>query len=57
MTAKVNNEDCVGCGICVDECPASAITIENDKAKVDEAACTDCGTCADSCPNEAITVE
>ena len=57
MTAKVNNEDCVGCGICVDECPASAITIENDKAKVDEAACSDCGTCAESCPNEAITVE
>ncbi|HEX7627722.1 MAG TPA: 4Fe-4S binding protein, partial [Candidatus Methanoperedens sp.] len=25
MAAKVNNEECTGCGICVDECPATAI--------------------------------
>ena len=56
MVAKVNTDECIGCGICVEECPASAIVLENEKAKVAEDKCTDCGTCADSCPNEIITV-
>ena len=56
MVAKVNNEECTGCGICAEECPADAIVVEIDKAKISEDKCTDCGTCADSCPNEAITV-
>jgi electron transfer flavoprotein alpha subunit len=47
----------VGCGVCVDECPVSAITLVSDKAKVDEDKCTDCGTCESSCPNDVITVE
>jgi ferredoxin len=57
MVAKVNKEDCTGCGICVDDCPAVAIELVNDKAKVDADECTDCGTCVDSCPNEAISME
>lgn len=57
MAAKVKTEECTGCGICVDECPATAIELKNEKAKVDEEECTECGTCADSCPNSAITVE
>jgi NAD-dependent dihydropyrimidine dehydrogenase PreA subunit len=57
MPAKVNNEECTGCGICVDECPATAIELKNDKAKIDKEECTDCGTCVDSCPNNAISIE
>ncbi|VVB50765.1 Ferredoxin [uncultured archaeon] len=57
MAAKVNNEECTGCGICVDECPATAIELKNDKAKVDPEECTECGTCVDACPNTAISME
>ncbi len=57
MVATVKTEECTGCGICVDECPATAIELKNEKAKVNEEECTECGTCADSCPNSAITVE
>ncbi len=57
MVAKVNNEECTGCGTCVDECPASAITLKDDKAKIDEDECTECGTCVDSCPSSAISME
>ncbi|MDD1691926.1 MAG: 4Fe-4S binding protein, partial [Methanoregula sp.] len=42
---------------CVDECPASAIALENEKAKVDRDLCVDCQTCVDVCPSEAILVE
>ncbi|MBU4491995.1 MAG: 4Fe-4S binding protein, partial [Euryarchaeota archaeon] len=43
MAAKVKTEECTGCGTCVDECPAAAIELKNEKAVVDEAECTDCG--------------
>lgn len=57
MPAKVNTDECTGCGICTDECPASAIELKNEKAKVDEEECTECGTCVDACPNSAIKME
>lgn len=56
MVAKAKIEECTGCGICVDECPASAIVIDNEKVKVQEDICTDCGTCVESCPNEVLTI-
>ncbi len=57
MVAKVNTDECTGCGICVDECPSTAIELKNEKATVDDGECTDCGTCMDACPNSAITVD
>lgn len=57
MVAKVNIDECTGCGICVDDCPAAAIELVDDKAKVDGEECTDCGTCVDSCPSEAISMD
>jgi ferredoxin len=51
MVAKINIEECTGCGICRDDCVSTAITLYNEKAKVDEEKCTDCGTCESSCPN------
>jgi ferredoxin len=57
MTAVVDKDKCTACETCVDECPAVAITIENEKAKVDKELCVDCGSCVDICPSEAITLE
>ncbi|MDY6966447.1 MAG: 4Fe-4S binding protein [Halobacteriota archaeon] len=57
MPAVVDEDECVGCEVCVDECPNEAISMENDLAKVDESKCDDCGTCVDACPTEAITVK
>jgi ferredoxin len=57
MTAVVDKDKCTACETCVDECPAVAITIENEKAKVDKELCVDCGSCVDICPSEAITME
>jgi ferredoxin len=57
MTAKVDKDKCTGCETCVDECPAVAITLENEKAKVDKDLCVDCESCVDVCPSEAISME
>lgn len=58
MVAKVNADECVGCGTCVDECPSEAISMnDNDIAVISADECTDCGMCVDACPTEAISME
>ena len=58
MVAKVNADECVGCGTCVDDCPSEAISMnDNDIAVINADECTDCGACVDACPTEAITME
>jgi ferredoxin len=49
----VISDDCVECGVCVDECPADAIQ-EGSPYTITEA-CTDCGACVDVCPSDAIS--
>ncbi len=57
MTAIVDEAKCTACETCIDECPAQAMTMNNDKAKVDKELCVDCGSCVDVCPSEAIHLE
>ena len=58
MVAKVNVDECTGCGTCVDESPAEAISLNDDDiAVVNADECTDCGMCVDACPTEAISIE
>ena len=54
--AEVDPEKCDGCGECVEECPASAISIKDGKAVINEALCKGCGACGGVCPNKAINL-
>ena len=53
--ARVNAQECNGCGVCVGACPVNAIIL-NDVAIVDENKCTGCGICIGRCPLGAITM-
>nr|WP_320016651.1 4Fe-4S binding protein [uncultured Desulfobacter sp.] len=49
----IKKESCTGCGICVDECPAGAICLEEDIAVINNDKCIRCGICHDVCPEDA----
>lgn len=50
----IDKNKCSGCGICVRECPVSAISMKEGKAKIDMDKCIRCGKCHEVCPKEAV---
>jgi heterodisulfide reductase subunit A len=65
IISSVDEERCVGCGICQSVCPFGAISVEEieererrkAKAKVTQVMCKGCGVCAASCIKRAITMQ
>ncbi len=54
----VISDKCIGCGVCVANCPEGMISLGNDsKAKVDYSHCKGCGICAEVCPVKAIEMK
>ena len=51
-------DDCIGCTICAQHCPAEAIDMRPyQKHEIDSDKCTRCGVCKEVCPNDAIRVD
>lgn len=52
---EINEEKCVGCGLCAGACEQGAIQMINGKAKlVSDSYCDGLGKCLPSCPVDAI---
>lgn len=56
VTMKACKTGCIGCGICVKNCPQGAVKVENFHAVIDHEKCIGCGICAEKCPKKAIVV-
>jgi heterodisulfide reductase subunit A-like polyferredoxin len=57
-TARVLEERCTGCGLCVEVCPYGAIEVDTDRqtAVVNALLCKGCGSCAATCFSAALDV-
>jgi electron transfer flavoprotein alpha subunit len=55
---EVVSDKCIGCQICVGECPVGAIEMSPEGvAEIDPNLCIACGKCVEACPVEAIKWE
>ena len=56
ITAVVDGDLCIGCGLCEEICPYGAPKIAEGKSEIREILCRGCGSCAAECPKRAITM-
>jgi Na+-translocating ferredoxin:NAD+ oxidoreductase RNF subunit RnfB len=55
--AQVDDELCIGCGICEEErCLIEAIAVVDGAARVNAERCIGCGLCVTGCPEEALSL-
>jgi uncharacterized protein len=52
----IDQEQCIGCGLCLKGCDFNAITITDGKAKIDPEKCQGCAMCISVCPHHAASV-
>ena len=55
-TITVNEEKCIGCSLCVNDCPSACLYLENGKAHASKSGCIECGHCYAICPQGAIHI-
>jgi len=55
--AVIDEDLCVGCGVCQEYCQFQALEFNDDNlTNVNESFCMGCGICVSKCPQEAITL-
>jgi NAD-dependent dihydropyrimidine dehydrogenase PreA subunit len=58
MTEVVKEENCDGCGVCVENCPVLILHVSHGKVRItDPELCTDCRICLEVCPTQVLGVK
>lgn len=57
LLPQADSDLCSSCGACIDQCPVSALHMENDLPLVTEELCITCFCCQEICPEQAITLK
>jgi heterodisulfide reductase subunit A len=61
IVSVVDEDACIGCGLCETVCPYTAIVLKDAevgrKASTIAASCKGCGVCGAGCPEQAITMQ
>jgi ferredoxin len=52
----INEEECIGCGVCVKSCPMNALELVDKKVVFDAERCLGCGVCVHKCKQNAISL-
>lgn len=57
VTLKLDQEKCVGCGMCLVVCPHEVLSMNNGHVRIEKRdICMECGACSRNCPTDAVTV-
>ena len=56
LRPQADPELCTGCGTCVEQCPVSALSMNDDLPQVDADTCITCFCCQEICPEKAMTL-
>jgi len=55
---KIEEDKCIGCGVCIPDCPEGALQLIDGKARlVSDLFCDGLGACIKACPTGAMTTE
>jgi len=56
LRPQVDPALCTSCGTCIDQCPVSALSMEDHLPRVDADTCITCFCCQEICPEKAMTL-
>ncbi len=56
LRPQIDPELCTACGTCIDQCPVSALSMDEDIPLVDADMCITCFCCQEICPEKAIAL-
>ncbi len=55
-SVTIDVKRCIGCGLCVDDCPNNCICLEDGKATASGIGCIECGHCYAICPENSVSM-
>lgn len=53
---EIDSSRCIGCGLCVKDCPADNLVVTDKKAVLKSQDCIKCGHCVAICPKAAVSM-